>query len=127
MPCGNHVVSDDTEILQIRRTRDLRIGSHTDEKLKTCLTAFQYSSFYSTGITGDGDDHFIGMTGTDIRVIYCVIDTAADFTALSAITRPIAAGEPAMKPNASPRGVPKALWIAGPALAEKANSGGRIR
>ena len=27
-----------------------------------------------------------------------------------------------MKPNASPRGVPKALWIAGPALAEKATN-----
>ena len=55
-------------------------------------------------------------------VMYLVMETAADFTALSAITSPIAAGEPAMNPNASPSGVPKALWIAGPALAEKANS-----
>lgn len=45
-------------ILQIRRTRDLRIGSHTDEKLATGLDG-RKQQLYSTGITGDGDDHFI--------------------------------------------------------------------
>ena len=46
------------------------------------------------------------------------MEREADFIAVSAITSPIAAGEPAMNPNASPIGAPNALFSACPALAE---------
>ena len=55
-------------------------------------------------------------------VIYFITFTSALLTAVSAITSPIAAGEPHIKPNALSTGASKALLSAKPALAEYANS-----
>ena len=53
-----------------------------------------------------------------LGVIYLMRFTFADFKALSAITRPMAAGEPAMNPKALPSGALNAAASALPALAE---------
>lgn len=107
--------------------QESRIGSHADKKFKSCLTAFQYGCFYCTGVTGDGNDYLVGMAGADIRGHVFSNGNSSGFYGIVSHNKSDCGGEPAMNPNASPSGVPKALWIAGPALAEKANSDVRIR
>lgn len=52
-------------LFQKRRPGNLRITPHTDKKLKTYLPPGQHSLLYCGGIAGKGQDHLVGMAGSD--------------------------------------------------------------
>ena len=97
---------------------NFRVAAHSNQKLQTYLPGFQYSLSGRAGIPGEGQDYFIEWLVPLSGVMYRMIFTPAAFTAVSAITRPMAAGEPAMNPKACPGFAPKAFCSTCPALAE---------
>ena len=91
-------------------------------RFETNLAGFEDGGFDGTGITGDTEDDFIGVAGADARGHVAGDVDGGSFIAVSAMTRPIAAGDPAMKPKACPGTAWKAFCRAAPALAENVNS-----